>query len=268
MQRGFAEPNIIIYAEFVKTAFDCREFFFQCSGNHFLLTFFFRQLQIAVAYFCDNALGGIDDILAVITFFRERIIYIAQFLTITGFQRESQIDNLIAGIVNVIFLGDIVSSHFEQIGQGVAQCTAARVPHVQQAGRVGTDKLDLYFFSVSQIHGTVSSILRFHNWQNVIHPIRGQVKIDKTGTGNFYFFNQFTLFGQTVYNGLGDISRFHFCLFCEQHGGIGGKVSMRFIFRYFYNKCRHVHIFKTACGFRLCNAFFNFIPQLCGNLFY
>lgn len=51
---------------------------------------------------------------------------------------------------------------------------------------------------------------------------------------------------------------FHFGLFGQQHGSIGGKVAVRLVLWYFDYKSRHLFKIDAACFFGLGNALADF----------
>ncbi|MNJ48802.1 hypothetical protein D3C77_440080 [compost metagenome] len=80
---------------------------------------------------------------------------LAKLLQISGLNRLHQIDNLIAGIIDIILPRHLISGKIEHIAQGVPNCCSARVPQVQASGRIGADELDLHLLALSERNAAI-----------------------------------------------------------------------------------------------------------------
>ena len=61
--------------------------------------------------------------------------------------------HLVAGIIDVILAGDVVSGRLEQIRDAAADYCSAGMPDVQRTGRVYADEFDLNRLALAYING-------------------------------------------------------------------------------------------------------------------
>ena len=129
---------------------------------------------------------AVSIIVTVVSVFREFDFFSQQF-QIPGVDRTGQVVHLVAGVIDIILLLHVVPCRLQQIGQSTAYRRAPSVSHMQRTGGIGADIFQLYLFV--RRFGQIAIILpSFHDpCQHVVHPVRVQIKIDKTGPGNFRF---------------------------------------------------------------------------------
>ena len=73
-------------------------------------------MQEFIAVDLDDAFGSFHNVVTMITVFRELHIHTKLF-QITGIDRSSQIIDLIAGIIDIVFTGNIIAGRFQKIGK-------------------------------------------------------------------------------------------------------------------------------------------------------
>jgi len=73
-------------------------------------------MQEFIAVDLDDAFGSFHNVVTMITVFRELHIHTKLF-QITGIDRSSQIIDLIAGIIDIVFTGNIIACRFQKIGK-------------------------------------------------------------------------------------------------------------------------------------------------------
>ena len=186
VQSLFAKPYIKANIETFQIFLQRRQLFLIGDGLKLFQPLCFLHLQEAVAILINDALCRIDNVVTMVSVLGEFDFFSQQF-QIPGIDGTGQIVHLVASVVDIIFLLHVVPRRLQQIGQSTAYRRAPSVSHVQRTGGIGADIFQLYLFV--RRFGQIAVILPgFHDaGQHVVHPVRVQIKIDKTGSGNFRF---------------------------------------------------------------------------------
>ena len=186
VQGLFTEPYIKADVETFQIFLQRRQFFLISDGLELFQPFCFLHLQETVAILVDDTLGRIDNVVTVVSVLGEFDFFSQQF-QIPGIDGTGQIVHLVAGVVDIVFLLHVIPRRLQQIGQSTAYRRAPSVSHVQRTGGVGADIFQLYLF-IRRFRQIAVILPGFHDaGQHVVHPVRVQIKIDKTGSGNFRF---------------------------------------------------------------------------------
>ena len=234
-QRTLAEPDVEGHAEGFQVFLQRRQFFLQGDLFEDLAPLGGTDQQIATAGVVDDPLGGVDDIFAVVAVFRE-LHSLSQELQIAGFHRSRQIVDLVAGVVDVEFFLDVVAGGAHQVGQGTAEGRAAAVSDMQRAGRVGADELNLDLLPAAGLGVTVSGAGVEDFLQQLMEPVRFQIKIDKTRSGDFRAVQPGKL--DPPHDRLGDLPGIGLEGPGRLHGEIGGVVTEALLRRHFQKHFR------------------------------
>ena len=234
-QRTLAEPDVEGHAEGFQVFLQRRQFFLQGDLLEDLAPFGGTDQQIAAAGVVEDPLGGVDDIFAVVAVFRE-LHGLPQKLQITGFDGGRQVVDLVAGVVDVEFFLDVVAGGTHQVGQSTAEGRAAAVSDVQRAGRVGADEFDLDLLPAAGLRVAVDGAGVENFLQQLMKPVRFQIKIDKARPGNFRAVQPGKL--DPPHDRLGDLPGIGLEGPGRLHGEIGGVVAEALLWRHFQKHFR------------------------------
>ena len=244
-QRAFAEPDVEGHAERFQVFLQCRQFFLQGDLFEDLAPFGGADQQIAAAGVVDDPLGGVDDIFAVVAVFRE-LHGLPQKLQITGFDGGRQVVDLVAGVVDVEFFLDVVAGGTHQVGQSTAEGRAAAVSDVQRAGRVGADEFDLDLLPAAGL-GVAVSVAGVEDFlQQLVQPVRFQIKIDKARSGDFRAVQPGKL--DPAHDRFSDLPGIGLEGPGRLHGEIGGVVAKALLRRHFQKHFRQRALRQCAAS--------------------
>ena len=182
-------------------------------------------------------------------------------LEITGIYGFSQMVDLVACIVDIVFRGNVIAGCTVQVGQCGTPCGAAGMTDVKRASRVSG-----YIFQINQAISLVRKIAIIltccqNLTQFAVYQVIGEVEIDESCPCDFHMIYQvgFNMFNQYFSNH----SRSAMCGSCPLHSSIGGIITELLFLRYFQTLYRSIFAFRQFtccdCGF-LC--FFNDLFQL------
>ena len=154
--------------------------------------------------------------------------------------------DLSAGIVDVIFAGDVVTREIKQARQRVAEHGAAAMADMHRSGRIGRDVFDVDLGAAAD--AAVIGPLAQHRPQR-LRPSGGlQCQVDEAGTGDIDLGDQ-GVGAEPLGDLLGEIARLRLCLFRKHHGGVGRHVAMGGIARRLDHHAREIDALGPA-GFR------------------
>ena len=111
--------------------------------------------------------------------FQRRIL--AERLQIAPVEGLREGSHLRAGVIDVVLALDAVTGGLQHVRQRVAQHGVPRRPHVQRAGRVGADELDLTGFAVHQVDIAELRALRLDALHLMRQPALVQTQVDEAG---------------------------------------------------------------------------------------
>ena len=155
--------------------------------------------------------------------------------------------NLAAGVVDIIFAGDLVTGELQQAGKRIAHHRATAVPHVHGTGRIGGDVLDVDVDTLA--HGRATIIFAgFVDCSQLGFPAGAhEAQVDEAGAGDLDRLHIWQgaqpggdQFGKGARVGAGGLG--------EHHRGVGGKVAMRGIARRLHGDRRAVQPGRKFAG--------------------
>ncbi len=147
--------------------------------------------------------------------------------------------NLGAGIIDVVFLADVIARHFQKCGQGIAKYRAAAMADMQWSGWIGRDILNVCLDAFAQFGTSVVVTLLENCIKNLWPESFLEVQIDEARPGNFGGQN-IGLLCQPFCQSLGQHFRRHAGGLGHHHGGIGRHVAMGGIARRFRCNARNI----------------------------
>ena len=192
-----------------------------------VLGFFFGELD-GLGILFEHLLGDVDDIVAAIPalgVFGELHGQAADFAhaQVHGITEQA---HLAAGVVDVVFGGNVVTGEAEQAGQGVANGGTTAMADVQGAGGVGGHVFHVDAAAITALGRTEGLALLFHVHHHFLPEGGSEGEVDKAGAGDLggheagelVAHGGHDLFGHHAGSGLG--------LLGKHHGDVGGKVAV------------------------------------------
>ena len=134
-------------------------------------------------------------------------------------------DDLRAGIVDVVFLGDLEPGLGQQVGEGVADHGAAAMADMHRAGGIGGDILDVDLDAGAGGGVAVGFPGRQDDGQQGAERCRMQAEVDEAGSGGLGG-GDFGRGVQVLDQGGGDLGRRLAGGLGRDHGGVGRHVAM------------------------------------------
>ena len=182
VQGAFREPDIVGDAVFFQVGAQLLNIFRQREVDQRLAALRLGEIQQAIAVLVGVLLGALFNILAVVAVLREEngvLTFIN--LQISCLEREAKLFDLVAGVIDVEFAGDVVTAGVQSGGQAVTDGAAAGVAHVHRAGRVGGDKFDHHLFALADIRAAIFLARLQHAGDDAGKPGVVDKEIDKAG---------------------------------------------------------------------------------------
>ncbi len=105
-------------------------------------------------------------------------------LAVAQERRAGEHVDLGAGVVDVIFAGDVEAGEGEQIGQRVAEHGAAAMAHMHRAGRIGGHILDVHGVPLADGAPPIRITLLQHHAQHAWPECTGECQVDEAGPGD------------------------------------------------------------------------------------
>ncbi len=177
------------------------------------------------------------QIVAGIQPFRDRADVLAERLAVPEEGGTREHVDLGAGIVDVVFAGDVVATELEQACQRVAEHGAAAMANMHRSGRVGRDVFDIDLGATAD--AAVVSALAQHRPQRLGPGGRLQRQIDEAGAGDVDLGDQ-RVGTEPLGDLLGEVAGLCLCLFRKHHGGVGRHVAMGGIARRLDHHAREI----------------------------
>ncbi len=169
-------------------------------------------------------------------------------LAVTQERGARQHVDLGAGIVDVIFAGDVIARVVQEACQRIAENRAAAMADMHRPGRIGRDVFDIDLLARADAAFPIGRAFAQHGEQG-IGPCRGfQGQIDEAGAGDINGGNQ-VIGAQPGRDRFGEVARLGFGLLGQNHRGIGSHVAMRRLLRGLDHHAREVDAFGQH-GFR------------------
>ena len=187
------------------------------------------------------------EILAGIEALGNPLDVIAQRLAIAQVGRLAELVDLRAGVVDVVFLGDGVARLGQQVGERIAHHRAARVRHVQRAGRVGRDVFDVDLLARAHLRIAIGDPLLQALAQPLAPEGVGDLEVDEARTGDGTVDHVGVGF-QAGQQRLGDVARLLARGLGQHHGGVGGDVAVRRIARRLGGDGGKIELFRQFAG--------------------
>ena len=179
------------------------------------------------------------QIIAGIEPFRNLADILAERLAVAQERRAREHIDLGAGIVDVIFPGDVMAGKVQQARQRIAEHRAPAMADMHRAGRIGGDVFDIDLAGSTCRAASVGSAFAQHGAQRIRPGLRLQGEIDEAGPGDIDRGNQIVmaqffrdLFGEIAWLGLGFLG--------QHHRGVGRHVAMRGVARRLDHDARQI----------------------------
>ena len=142
MERPFAEPIVIRNVEVFQIPLKGLQLFDIGPVFKQVKPFFFRHVEVFIAVLINNGLSRFNDVVAVITIFRN-FSRTAQEFQVPSIDRRRQIIHLVAGIIDIVFRLDVIPGCPQEIDQGTAIGGTAAMADMERSRRIGADIFDL-----------------------------------------------------------------------------------------------------------------------------
>ena len=178
-----AEPDVEAHPKQLQVAPDLRHYFFQAQLAQFGYRLFRGEGEKAVFLLGDNLLRQLDHIVAEIAV-GGHLGFFAQSLLVAGVEGTIESRHLAAGVVDIVFLFDVVALRRQDISQRAAQNRPPPVPDVEGAGGVDADELELDTAALAQVEVAVGFARRPDGVHLPGQPVVAQGEVDETGWGH------------------------------------------------------------------------------------
>ena len=182
------------------------------------------QVGEAGALIVENFFGKVYDIVALIAI-GGKLDILAQSFQVAGVYRSVEEVHLGAGVVNVVFAGDLVAGGLEDGGEDAAKDGAAGVADVDGAGGVDADEFDHDLAGVGGWKGAevVAGVEDFGHL--LLEPLGTEAKVEEAGRGDPDLLDQ-AVGGDEVGEGFGDMNGGQADGAGEAEGQAGGEVAV------------------------------------------
>gem|GEM_PF-7093136 len=189
---------------------------------------FFRHGPKLDAVLIRQCLSDGNEIVAGVKTGRNRADIFAECFAITQEYRLRQHIDLRTRIVDVVLLGHVIAGKGEHVRQRIADDSAAAVPHMHRACRIGRHIFDVDLLARSNARTAKIKTLRNHAGQEPLPVADRYANVDETGTGNIDAIDIGILFkGRN--DQLGQRARIGAEWLCQHHGRVGRDIAMAWI---------------------------------------
>ena len=170
------------------------------------------------------------EIVAGIQPFRDLADVFAERFPVAQECRAREHIDLRAGVVDVIFAGDVVACKIQQAAQRIAEHRAAAMADMHRPGRIGRDVFDIDLGAVADRAFAVGRAFAQHREQFGRPDLGLQGEIDEAGTGDLDGSHQ--IVGAQFFRDLvGELARLDLGVLGQHHRGVGRHVAMARIAR-------------------------------------
>ena len=138
------------------------------------------HFQVAISLGLNYVGRDVGDVVALIAIVRQLGLP-TQGLLIPNPHRPVKCLHLRAGIVDVIFAGNVVSRRCQRVRQRAAQHGAAGVPHMHRPSRVDADKLDHHLAALANLCRAERVSSASHRLNLLLQPAIAEPEIDEPG---------------------------------------------------------------------------------------
>ena len=236
------------------------EFFVEADVLECQEAFFIAHVQVFLAVSFKDSLGCFDDVLSMVAVFRDFCVVAAE-LEVSGIDGFSEMVDLVACVVDVVFGIDVIAGSAEQVHHSGTVCCASGMADVKRACRVGgnvfhEDSVLLVFRKVPVGRACLQDFFQFG-----IDGVCCQEEIDEPCACDIHLGNKGRV--DMFHDHFRDLARRSVRCFCPAHGSIGGIIAEFLGLRDFQTLHGGVFPFRQlACrnGGVLC--FFNDFLQL------
>ena len=203
----------------LQVALHCRNIMAKSEFNQRLAAYLCICIQISVAVLFTEAFCKDNNVLPVITVFREFEIFVFWIqLEITGFEGNAELFHLISSIVNEEFTAYFRPGKRQDIGKAVAQYASACITHVHWAGRIGGNELHHDFLPGQGTGAGKVPALTFCSGKDITVPFLTEAEVDKSSAGNLYRIKEAAGQYNSLDDQLSDFPGRHTQFFCCGHG--------------------------------------------------
>jgi hypothetical protein len=188
--------------------------------------FFGTPLSVqTIAEFGADFFGKIDDVVSVITAFGYGHLLAVQ-ASESRLDRIHQLIDLDARVVHVELAMHLVPCELEEASDGIADRCAATVPNVQRARRIRGNELDVDLEALAPSATTVDLTLLNNFTKLLTEVIAVQGEVDETGPRDVRLVDAQSRQVELVDDRLRQISRFLSKATGQNHGHVGGQVTV------------------------------------------
>ena len=187
-----------------------------------------------------------DEIVAGVEPGRDLADLVAQRLAVAQHHRARQHVDLHAGVVDVVFLGDLVAGEGKQVGERIADHRAAAMADMHRAGRVGRDIFDIDLAAAADRRAAVIRA-GIEDGGKLGMPVAiADPRLTKPGPGHFGR-GDIRVGPQRFGDLLGQRSRVLAGRLGQHHRGIGREIAMRGVARRLDADPRQIRTQRRPC---------------------
>ena len=182
------------------------------------------QVGEAGAFVVEDFFGQVYDVVALVAV-GGKLGVLAQGLKVAGVDGSVEEVHLGAGVVNVVFAGDLVAGGLEDGGEDAAKDGAAGVADVDGAGGVDADEFDHDLAGIGGWEGAevVAGVEDFAHLP--LEPLGAEAEVEEAGRGDPDLLDQ-VVGGDKVDEGFGDVNGGQPGGAGEAEGQAGGEVAV------------------------------------------
>ena len=221
-QRFFREPDVVAHAKGLQIFLDTVQDVAHAVVFADLHGFFLGQVE-DVGIGGQHVAGDVDDVFAPVVVCGFGHVFSGQFLESVPDGRAED-EHLSARVIDVVFGLDLVSGHFHDADQRVAQGCASAVADMQRSCGVGGNIFHLHLGAVAQGGRAVVAASLADGGHGLAPERRREGEIQKSRTGDVDLFDKLVVrqgFGKLLGNG----SRGFFGLLGQHHGHVGRHIT-------------------------------------------
>ena len=145
---------------------------------------FFRGAEPLVAVLLRDRIRDLTDVLGVIAVLRQRVIVPAEVFKIACLQRFAEHDDLVAGVVDIVFAQHVIAACLHQSADAVAPGGVAGMAAVQLARGVGADPLHQDALAPAAVVETVAVARGNDLVDQAAQGVLLQAEVDEARAGN------------------------------------------------------------------------------------
>ena len=188
------------------------------------------------------------QVIARIESVRDGADVLAERLAVAEIGRAGEHVDLRAGVVDVVFAGDLVAGEGEEVGERIAEHGATAMADMHRPGRIGRDILHVDGRAGALSRSAEAVPVGEDGAQNLVEDAFLQGQVDEARTGDLDLVHP-RIAAQVAGDQLGEGARIGAGLLGEDHRRVGGEVAMRRVARRLDDDAPDVEALREAAGF-------------------